>query len=80
MITWEHLRFLALLTPTWLVLGAVAVTLGLASKSAAHPPLGTSVVLSGPVGCKDTGDVATQQRNGELFVSTGRLGGEFQYP
>lgn len=75
MITWEHhLRLLALLIPTWLLLGAVAVTLAVSSKSAAEPSSEASVAQFSPVGCKDTGDVAPQQRNGELVVSTERYG------
>ena len=35
MITWEHVRFLALLIPTWLLLAAVAITLAVPSQSRA---------------------------------------------
>ena len=33
----EHLQFLAMMIPTLLVIGAVALTLALPAKSAAHP-------------------------------------------
>lgn len=62
MITWEHVRFLALLIPTGLLLGAFAVTLTLASKSVAGPSSEVSVAQTSLVACKDTGYVAAQQR------------------
>ena len=60
MITWEHVRFLALLIPTWLLLGAVAVTLAVPSKSAAGPSVTESVVQTSPVACKGPDYVAAQ--------------------
>jgi hypothetical protein len=53
MISWEHLRFLALLIPTWLLLGAVAVTFTMASKSAAAPSSEASATHATAVNCKD---------------------------
>jgi hypothetical protein len=64
MITWEHLRFLALLIPTWLLLGAAAVSLSVPSKSrAGHPD--EDIVQASLSPCRDTGGAAAQQRQGE---------------
>lgn len=67
-MAWEHLRFVALLIPTWLLLGAAAVTLTVSSKGAA----GTSTsegVQSALAACSDPGGVAVQQRKRELVVA-----------
>ena len=66
MISWEHLRFLALLIPTWLLLAAVAVTLAIPSKSAAGPSTEASVALVSQVDSNDAGGVAVQQHEREL--------------
>ena len=71
MITWEHVRFLALLIPTWLLLVAVAVTLAVHSRSAAGPSEASAAQAS-VVACTDSGDIAVQQRKGELVVAVER--------
>lgn len=37
-MTWDHVKFLALLTPTWLLLGAVALTLAMPSNDRIRTP------------------------------------------
>lgn len=67
MITWEHLRFLALLIPTWLVLGAIAVSLAVPSKGrAGHDE---NVIQSSVATCKDSVGVAVQQHKAGLVVA-----------
>ena len=63
MITSEHLRFLALLIPTWLVMGAIAVTV--AEPSRDRPATRVDVAQAEPVACKDLVGVALQQFIGE---------------
>ena len=63
MITSEHLRFLALLIPTWLVMGAIAVTVAEPSRDRAATRV--EVAQSEPVACKDVLGVALQQFKSE---------------
>ena len=63
MITSEHLRFLAFLIPTWLVMGAIAVTVAVSSKD--RPATRVEVAQSEPVACKDVLGVALQQFRGQ---------------
>ena len=63
MITFEHLRFPALLIPTWLVMGAIAVTVAVPSKD--RPATRVEVAQSEPVACKDVLGVALQQFKSE---------------
>lgn len=63
-MTWEHLRFLALLIPTWLMLGAVAVSLSVPSKSRAEHP-DENIVQASLSPCRDSGGAAAQQGQGE---------------
>jgi hypothetical protein len=71
MITWEHVRFLALLIPTWLLLGAVAITLAVPSQGRAsgYSAIESAVQVS-LAACRDTGDVAAQQRREELVAAS----------
>jgi hypothetical protein len=63
-MTWEHVRFLALLIPTWLVLGAAAVSLSVPSNSrAGHPD--EHIVQANLSPCRDSGGAAAQLRHGE---------------
>ncbi|MBI3373253.1 MAG: hypothetical protein HY017_16115 [Betaproteobacteria bacterium] len=37
-MTWDHVKFLALLIPTWLLIGAAALTLKMASNDGDRAP------------------------------------------
>lgn len=71
MITWEHVRFVALLIPTWLLLAAVAITLAVPSQSRAggHSAIENAVKVS-LAACGDLGGVAAQQLREELVAAS----------
>ena len=64
MITWEHVRFLALLIPTWVVLGAIGVSVAVPAKGRAGPV--EAAVQAGVAPCKDSVAVAMQPPRGGL--------------
>jgi hypothetical protein len=68
MITWEHLRFLALMIPTWLLLGAVALTLSLSARDGNGTSPGDGM-RAGFAACADPVGVAVQQKHKELVVA-----------
>ena len=53
-MTWEHVRFLALLIPTWVVLGAIAVSLAMPVKGrAGQADAGAQASVAT---CRDSGE------------------------
>lgn len=67
-MTWEHVRFLALLIPTWLVLGAVAVTLSVPVKGSFDPADSEGFMQTNLTACRDPVGVAAQQRVDDWLI------------
>ena len=58
MVTWEHVRFVALLIPTWVLLGAVAVSLALPAKGRAAADEDRTQIIA--ASCLNSDDSALQ--------------------
>ena len=71
MITFEHLRFLALLIPTWLLIGAAGFTLAVPSKDriGGTASASESRVYAQVPDCRGYGGVAAQHPEQE-FAAT----------